>query len=620
MKIINLIKENSILILILLLATFLRFYHLDFQSIWLDEIHTLKETDPELPFKEFVSVIQFREGMGHFYFLIIRILNEIFSYSTYTARMFSAVIGVLSVFYIYKLGKIIFNKETGLIAAALLSINWFAILYSQEARPYILLMFLVILSYYRLIVFLKTKSIKNAIIYGIICGLVFNSHAIGLLSIFSQYLLLMFLFLIISKNEKLDFFKKGIIIFLVALFFSIPMYQMLIKMSKYKSGWLQLPGPDGFSQIFNQFLGNTELLYFIFISIIIFYIINVFNQKEIKLNYNNLLDNKLIFSAIILITWFFFPILLAIIKSYSSEPMILNRYFITLVPALLITIAIGIDLIKNSISKILIIMVIISFSLMDLIFIKDFYNKVTKTEFREVSNQIIKRNKNNDKIVSTYGWLMSYFFDKDKNSKPTIEMPFTTYVNSLRTNINPLESFWFMDGNSLPYNLSQEDEKFLNENFNMDINIERIDVWARHYTSKSIPSNKDVNYKNFGIKDFTPKVNDGNGNMMFFENSSVISSKILLFPGKYKLIINGNSLPEKPIKGINAHLKIRMNGKSISEINLSEKESNKENHIDFEIKKEGNFKFQITFDNDLSINGLDRNAIIYDIKISKNLK
>ena len=44
---IKIIKENGVLLIIIFLATFLRFYHLDFQSIWLDEIHTMIESDPK---------------------------------------------------------------------------------------------------------------------------------------------------------------------------------------------------------------------------------------------------------------------------------------------------------------------------------------------------------------------------------------------------------------------------------------------------------------------------------------------------------------------------------------------------------------------------------------------
>jgi 4-amino-4-deoxy-L-arabinose transferase-like glycosyltransferase len=616
MKYFRFFTKNYLLIIILFLAAVLRIYHIDFQSIWLDEIHTLIETNPEMSFTQFKELILFREGMGHFYFLIIRTLNDVFIYSTYTARMFSAVVGIASIYYFYKLGKTVFNKEVGLIAATLLCVNSFAIYYSQEARPYILLMFFTIVSFERLIIFIKNQSIKNAIIYGLITGLVFNAHTVGLIVVFSQYILLLFLFILISKENKVSFFKNGLIIFITALIVSIPMFQMLKKMTGYKSGWLQNPGPDGFSMIFRQFLGNTELLYFIFTLIIIYYLFNVFKTK-CKLNYDELISNKLIFSALILFSWFFIPILLPIIKSYVSEPMILHRYFITLVPALLLTISIGMNLIKTTLVKGLLIIIIVSFALVDIVFVKDYYNKITKTDFREITNTILKRNINKDKVVSSFGWLMSYFLNQDRTNRPTIELPLEAFVNSMRTNEIPLESFWYLDGNYRPYSLTPEDEQFLNEHFIVDASIECYDTWTKHYKLKEEFVSQTLSIDDFGIKYFSPFLKDSSGNMIFFENGEVISNQLNLEKGNYSLVINGNSMPEKPIDGENAHLVIKINEKIIGELNLSENKTNQENKINFKLESNQQIKFHLLFDNDLSKDGQDRNVVIYNIKLKK---
>ncbi|MGL2965401.1 glycosyltransferase family 39 protein [Flavobacterium sp. XGLA_31] len=615
MKIINCLRENYILIAILLLSVFLRFYHLDFQSIWLDEIFTMNETNPKLSFKEFVSTIHFREGMGHFYFLIVRTLNEIFTYSTYTARMFSALIGVLSVFYSYKLGKTIFSKSTGLIAATLLAVNWFAISYSQEARPYMLYMFFVIVSYYRMIIFIKKPTMRNATFYGFAAALIFNSHTIGILNIFSQYLLLFFIFLISPKDKKSIFFKNGVVIFFVTFIGSLPMFQMFMKMTEFKSGWIQIPGPGIFTEIFSLFLGHTELLSFTFSLLIIFYLITVFNQKNIKVTYDEVINNKPIFSCLILFSWFFFPILLPILKTYLSEPMILHRYFIALIPALTLMIAIGIDLIKNKISKILVIVVIISFALTDLILIKDYYNKVTKTEFREITNLIIKRNKKKDKIVSTYGWLMSYFFNQDGNGKPVVESDLESYVISMRNNVVPMESFWYMDGNSLPYKLSPDSEQFLKDNFKLKESFAKYDTWAHHYISKNPP--KENPFPNLESKNFTPANFDSNGNLMMFENGIIKSPLVNFEKGKYSLTIKANSLPNQKLNGENAHLIIKLNGQKIANYYLSEKTEEMERTFDFEINTNKRGRILIIFDNDIFVNNLDRNVVIYGVQLQK---
>ena len=72
------IKKHWALLTILAVAVILRFYQLDFQSPWLDELHTLIETNPELSYKEFYNLMLYREQMPHLYYILVRISNVIF--------------------------------------------------------------------------------------------------------------------------------------------------------------------------------------------------------------------------------------------------------------------------------------------------------------------------------------------------------------------------------------------------------------------------------------------------------------------------------------------------------------------------------------------------------------
>ena len=132
MKINNWIKNNQWLLLILSFATFLRLYRVDFQSIWLDEILTMNDANPKLTLKEFYDGIMFWEFIPHLYFLLVKFLFEIFGYTTIVARVFSAFIGIVGVYSMYLLAKEIFNKNAGLIAAALLTVNIFHISFSAS--------------------------------------------------------------------------------------------------------------------------------------------------------------------------------------------------------------------------------------------------------------------------------------------------------------------------------------------------------------------------------------------------------------------------------------------------------------------------------------------------------
>jgi hypothetical protein len=61
MKLLNRIKSNKGLMIILFLAAILRIYHIDFQSVWLDEIHTINEANPSLSFSEMYQMMMITE-------------------------------------------------------------------------------------------------------------------------------------------------------------------------------------------------------------------------------------------------------------------------------------------------------------------------------------------------------------------------------------------------------------------------------------------------------------------------------------------------------------------------------------------------------------------------------
>ena len=134
MNLINTLKNNKWLVIILVVSAFLRIFKLDFQSVWLDEVHTMIESNPELTFAEFDYIVYFREGMGHFYFLVVRLLQEVFGISSFVVRSFSAIMGIAAVYSIYALGKSLYSKNVGLIDE-LYKYPAFSISRSSTSRP-----------------------------------------------------------------------------------------------------------------------------------------------------------------------------------------------------------------------------------------------------------------------------------------------------------------------------------------------------------------------------------------------------------------------------------------------------------------------------------------------------
>jgi len=125
------------LVLVLVaLGAFLRFYRLGAQSLWIDEVLTIQaaELGGDLGPREFFANIQ-----GPLHALIIH-FAAMASPSARALRSVSAVLGTALIPVSYALGRTLVDRVTGLVAAVLVAVSPFAIWYSQEIRNYSLLM------------------------------------------------------------------------------------------------------------------------------------------------------------------------------------------------------------------------------------------------------------------------------------------------------------------------------------------------------------------------------------------------------------------------------------------------------------------------------------------------
>lgn len=135
----------ALLVLILLLASVLRFYHLDAQSLWNDEGSSVA-----LAQRDLVTIARDAANDIHpplYYWLLsgwVRLLGT----SEAAVRSLSVLTGVSLVALGFALGRLLAGRWAGLASALLVAINPFQVYYSQEARMYALLAVLSALAFY----------------------------------------------------------------------------------------------------------------------------------------------------------------------------------------------------------------------------------------------------------------------------------------------------------------------------------------------------------------------------------------------------------------------------------------------------------------------------------------
>lgn len=127
-----------------MVAFALRSYHLGTPSLWYDEL--LELDIAQGPFSHIFPELPRHAAMPLDYVLLhswVK-LGRQESWVRWPALFF----GTLAVPLMYRLASSLFNRSVGCLAGLLLSFNSFAIDYSQEVRPYALLLCLVMLSYW----------------------------------------------------------------------------------------------------------------------------------------------------------------------------------------------------------------------------------------------------------------------------------------------------------------------------------------------------------------------------------------------------------------------------------------------------------------------------------------
>ncbi|MDQ3929001.1 MAG: glycosyltransferase family 39 protein, partial [Chloroflexota bacterium] len=137
---------------IFLLSLALRVYCLDCYSLWFDEIASLEvaQYGPDFFFTDRFGWMRVQTPL---HYLIVW-LTTLLADPTATAvlvRLPSALAGALTPLVVYGIGKEMFGRAQGFVAAGLLSFSFIHLTYSQDVRPYTLLVLLTALSVYCLL-------------------------------------------------------------------------------------------------------------------------------------------------------------------------------------------------------------------------------------------------------------------------------------------------------------------------------------------------------------------------------------------------------------------------------------------------------------------------------------
>lgn len=174
--------ERYILLGIIILSLVVRLSDLTAEGIWLDE--AVSAYNAMQPVEHILSFVDTNPPLH----LLVLHGFTYFGSNGFWLRISSVLFGVLSVFLIYLVGKELFNPRVGLYASFILSLSSYHIFYSQEARPYALLAFLTLSSFYFFLTYLKVPRKRLSLGYLVSTIFLLYTHYFGLFVVLVQNL------------------------------------------------------------------------------------------------------------------------------------------------------------------------------------------------------------------------------------------------------------------------------------------------------------------------------------------------------------------------------------------------------------------------------------------------
>jgi len=419
--------KNFLYFLFIIFGILTIFYQINFEDFWLDEMQSFWIADPELSWNETVQRHKYDYHNPILFNLILKYFLDIFSYNPEIARYLPLLFGSLFLIIIGPITFQIKKDNTFLLTTLLACLSIYTIKYSQEVRPYSLLLLTSALNiYFFVILFNGQDKIKKNIIFFIIISVInYSTNPFSLIIFFSQIFFISYQYFFFKK-KFIQFYIPAIFICIFYLLFNYKYILFQISFENYELSSDIINVLDGL--YFPRFFGSKIMGYF-YLLLLIFLIIK--SRKKIFLE-----NNSYLFFVILIIFSYFIPLLYGILYT----PVLHDRYIIfILIPILILISCLINELRNNNLRKILISLLILMTVGNHLIEI--FERPKTKPQFNLIFNQIKKSDNNNIVLYNPRGtsvFIINYL----KIIKPNIEKKLNFYeFKNLNENIN---SFWFL--------------------------------------------------------------------------------------------------------------------------------------------------------------------------------
>ncbi|MBU1044851.1 MAG: glycosyltransferase family 39 protein [Candidatus Omnitrophica bacterium] len=396
-------KTKIKLAIIVLIGFMLRVYKLADLSLWINEAKVVCFAK-----KDLLSVFQFTDFYRPVYLLLSRIWLNVFGMDEFFVRLLPAVLGSLSIILMYRIGRMLWDRKTGLVAAYILCLSVFHVYFSRQGKGVSsLLVFLCLISFLLMLKIHTKKKTKYYFYIFFTNILILCSHPVGIFYVFTEKICHLFL-----NNRKVDIKWNILLIAIGCVLFPWFYYVGLFTPDKFSVNFLPVSLLDiaKFFEVFScggrQLVHGGEGYKLSYARMIMPWVLtsiyfSIF-VSELFCNKNKIKN--------VLLVWLLLPLILILTYSYFIQPIYWPRYVIYSLPAFYLLLA---HFIAGFRKGCVIILVAVSF--LSIGSLNNIYNPQFKEGFKEATYFLKDKLKNNDIVVFAPAEMMAGIFYYLKN-------------------------------------------------------------------------------------------------------------------------------------------------------------------------------------------------------------
>ena len=449
------------LLLIMIVAVLLRFYRLDYQSLWYDELYTVNEASPQVSWKQLFYYSQ-TDQHPPLYFILQRLSFVAFGYTEWTARALAALCGVLCVYGMYLLGREFGGKRPGLVAAAIICINQYSIRYSHDARPYTMVWLLTILSYLFFIRSVRTLRRTDIFVYVLFTTLLLYTSYFGFLALLSQAGIAIVVWLQ-QKSDKKRFFLTFLAAGVAVLLLYAPWYKYLLMQTGLKPFWLKDEPWNYLLIYYYAYFGGERYLIPFLVFAPMSYLYYLYRKK---LFFPCLRQNTDYLGFLFILLSITIPFLVLYIRSVMVGPVLQMRYAVVALPGLFLLVALGINTIRSTSAVVIAVLIFMLLSSYNLVSRHQFYSYPTEMQYRQAAKYMAEGNRHHPVLNRVNGWQMKYYMNLNDYRGKLFMGKKDLVVDSILRRVPGYEvdTFWIVTG-FLDEPLFPTSQKRLNQSY-----------------------------------------------------------------------------------------------------------------------------------------------------------